>query len=502
MTAYIRRKLKSHQSLGSIFLSLLIILSACASPTPTPTLTPSPTETLIPTFTPTEIPRQVGNPSLRAMWIWDASIIQDEEQVSSLFKFTKDKNISVVYIYSGDVVINSPDILANFVKKSTNNGLKIELLFGEPGWTRVENHALALALIDRAITFSESQPAEQQPVGIHIDVEPYGLQPDWDANQAGLIISFLDLISAIKDKINNANIPLRFSADIPFWFDKVQATYKTETRPLNQFVQDMTDQVVLMDYRNTAEGEDGFIALGQDEINYAEKAGKIVTIGLETTFQDPAKLSFFGADEKTLDKEIEKALPVFSTQSSFDGIAIHDYSGYQQLIAGISGTINVGDGLESCKTRKSIGKRLPNAIICSIQYTINNDSVQTVYNNGIVAMKAGEVFTINNFTYFAPDDTPTTDDKISAEAYIFKQGSEPDYLDGRFTPTEGAVLVVPGEHDGGILLPAGSKSTDKVDNPGWIMEKGWSRLIVVLVHYFPPEANEKDDRFYVLFSIR
>lgn len=502
MTTYILQKPKSKLKSGRVFLAFLILFTACAGPTPPPTSTPSPTETAPPTITPTEIPHQIGDPSLRAMWIWDASVIQDAEQLASLFEFTKDKKISVLYVYAGDVVINFPDTLANFIKQSTNNGLKIELLFGEPGWTRTENHALALALIDRAITFSEGQPADQQPVGIHIDVEPYGLSPDWDTNRAELIVSFLDLIFAIKDQIKNANVPLRFSADIPFWFDTIQATYNNETRTLNQFVQDMTDQIVLMDYRNIADGEDGFIALGQGEILYAEQVGKLVTIGLETTFQEPAKLTFFGSDENNLEQEIGKALPVFSIQPAFDGIAIHDYVGYQQLITGASGTINAGDGSESCKERKSIGKRLPNAIICSLQYTINNGPTQTIYNNGVVAMNSGDVFTIVNYTYFAPDDTPVTDEKIAAEAYIFKTGSEPDYTDGRFTPRGGAVLVIPGEHDGGIFLPAGYSIEDEIENPGWKMEKGWSRLIVVLVHYYPPEANEKDDRFYIMFSIR
>lgn len=498
------QKLNFQYRFRSVFLCIIVILAACTSENPTLNSTLSPTEPDPSTKVPTETQSQINNPNQRALWIWNAGVIQSEESVSSLFKFAGDKNISVLYLYAGDVVTNSPTILENFIKLATNNGLKIDLLFGEPGWARTENHSQALALIDTAISFSEKQSVDQRPLGIHIDVEPYGL-PEWGTNQDELVISFLDLVSAIQNRVNNASVPLRFSADIPFWFDTVQATYMNETRPLNQFIQDMTDQVVLMDYRNTAGGEDGFIALGMDEVVYAKEAGKLVTIGLETTFQEPAKITFFGLGEDILEQEIANAQPIFASLSSFDGIAIHDYDGYKYLastfseaetvdnttIATATETVLNYPGETSCNERVSIGARLPNAVICSLQYTINDGPTQTIYNNGVIPLQLNDVFKITNYTYFAPEDTPLTAEQIAVEAYLFKGASEPDYSDGRFTPRGGAVIVFPGENSGG-----------NISGSGWTIQEGWNRLIVVLVHYYPPENNETDDRFYVSFSIQ
>ncbi len=120
-------------------------------------------------------------------------------------------------------------------------------------------------------------------------------------------------------------------ADIPFWFDTLTHTYKSQTKPLNQHVQDIVDQVVIMDYRDFAVGNDGIIYHAEDEVAYANAIGKSIIIGVETNAAGLDKVSFIEEGEAIMETELVIVEQHFSVNQAFDGFAIHDYLGYKTM---------------------------------------------------------------------------------------------------------------------------------------------------------------------------
>ncbi len=84
----------------------------------------------------------------------------------------------------------------------------------------------------------------------------------------------------------------------------------------------------------------------------------------------------------------------------------------------------------------------------------------------------------------------TASDNISGEAYLRKAGTCPDdfdWQDGRFAY--------------GTPIQAGQRSLAPFIHPGggdwaWKAERGWNRLVIVLVHNFP-SGEVVDARFFI-----
>ena len=141
-------------------------------------------------------------------------------------------------------------------------------------------------------------------------------------------IEFTDLI----EKLNaiTAPVPLQLTVDIPFWFDGERIFRGGQKkRPLNQWVQDLSDRVVLMDYRDTASL---IIKFAANEIRYGDKIGKKVGIGVETQCgQEPAYVSFCDKGNAAMEAALAAVQSRYASNKSYDGISIHHYGSYLTL---------------------------------------------------------------------------------------------------------------------------------------------------------------------------
>lgn len=119
---------------------------------------------------------------------------------------------------------------------------------------------------------------------------------------------------------------------IPFWLDGIEdVTWNGQRKRLNEHVQDIYDYVAIMDYRNFAVGRDGIIAHAMDELDYADKTGRKVVIGVETLRTEPDKVTFFGKGRAVLERELRLAEGEFSSHRSFAGFAVHHLGSYRTL---------------------------------------------------------------------------------------------------------------------------------------------------------------------------
>lgn len=103
-------------------------------------------------------------------------------------------------------------------------------------------------------------------------------------------------------------------------------------KPLIEQIIEVTDNVALMDYRTAAGGNNGIIALAQNELSYASLKNKDVFIGLETKPLSDDNLSFASIGLTGLKSVMEEAKEKLMDYNSFSGFAIHEYRSYKQLV--------------------------------------------------------------------------------------------------------------------------------------------------------------------------
>jgi len=481
-------------------------LVACGTQTVAPTVTPPPIDTRpAPTDTPvppTATPTPVPAPG-RAVWVWQGQVVADKSWRAAFLAFARDKNLTAAYIYAGDLL---PGHEATFQEFLTLAGLQVECLAGDPSWALTESHENVLSFARAVVAFAQTLPPGSNLAGVHLDVEPYVL-PEWKTDQAAVITQYLEMLEASHQAL--ADSGLRLTVDTPFWFDTISAEYGGRTRPLNQHVQDIADRVVLMDYRDVAEGDDGIIQHAAVEMLYAAQIGRQVVIGVETNdvAPEPEKVTFYEEGQQAMEDALAVVLETYGGNPAFGGIAIHDYLGYERLPEGPQLTPTLAPTAASTvpptpqrATPPPADTPLPPAVtsppppssactpiggatepsvcVASVSVQINDGTPRPVTYEERMTLKAGDTLRLVNLRYCASREALA--DGLAGEAYLFKNRAE-GYDNGLFTR-------------GGPRIRAGCG--DAGDFQGsWIMETGDHRVVIALVHYFG-NLYEVDDRFY------
>ena len=109
---------------------------------------------------------------------------------------------------------------------------------------------------------------------------------------------------------------MTLSVDIPMWYDnKTDAkdncvvAFNGQTKNFHEHIQDITDYVGIMSYRQKAMGPNSTSVHIASEMTYAEKIGKFVVPAFETIeLKDTPQITFFGKDAATLLGERQKLM--------------------------------------------------------------------------------------------------------------------------------------------------------------------------------------------------
>ena len=86
--------------------------------------------------------------------------------------------------------------------------------------------------------------------GIHLDVEPHQL-PDWQENEALVHQQYADFLVWARELCQREGIAME--ADIPFWFDSLNASFQGQSMSLGEIALHLCDATLLMSYRDNAE---------------------------------------------------------------------------------------------------------------------------------------------------------------------------------------------------------------------------------------------------------
>ncbi len=150
---------------------------------------------------------------------------------------------------------------------------------------------------------------------------------DWSNSRkrSRLISSYLKNLGAAAKTAGSTPM----MAAVPFWWDLSE--YSTKNRLLIEHVLKAVDGVVVMAYRDHAEGVDGIVDLAQDEVELASNMGKQVVVGIETGATSLDKVTFQEEGEAFMEGELVKVEASFAGSTGYAGVAIHHYGAYRTL---------------------------------------------------------------------------------------------------------------------------------------------------------------------------
>ncbi|MBP7175327.1 MAG: hypothetical protein KBA53_03770 [Thermoclostridium sp.] len=261
-----------------------------------------------------EIPdKPIDFERVKAIWVWDtADVLSSKKKTRELLDFCTNKGINLLYINIDQGVLKSdPKGVKALIAAANTLNIKTEALDGNMYWVLEENHHLALASISSVINFNKRAKANERFLGIHHDNEPYTVPGFWDDTQS-FGEQYLDLAVKSKELIEESGSNMTFAVDIPFWYDEhpVTVAYNGNEKPLSFHIIDITDYVAVMDYRDFAEGSNGIIGHGLQEIEYAKSLDKHTVLGVETIrfdeddLDNPALITFAEEGEITVNNTI------------------------------------------------------------------------------------------------------------------------------------------------------------------------------------------------------
>ena len=242
----------------------------------------------------------------RAMWIWDAPD-------GAIVDFAASRGVTDLYLHAPPGFSTDPGF-AGFLAEAHAVDLTVHAMAGDPAWSK-----------DRRAWTSwvEEVVAHGGFDGVVFDVEPY-LHPDWGTGRQNRLIR--TYLRGLRDAARTAG-DLPVLAAVPFWFDEV--IFRSD--PLVERVLKRTDGIVVMAYRDRAEGVDGIIDLASTEADLAGAMGRDFVVGVETGPVSLDKVTFAEEGEAAMEAELAVVESAFGTLRGYGGIAIHHHGSYSTM---------------------------------------------------------------------------------------------------------------------------------------------------------------------------
>ncbi|WP_157259904.1 Ig-like domain-containing protein [Paenibacillus sp. OSY-SE] len=295
----------------------------------------------------------------RAMWIWEPSsytLLLNPGSRDVLEQFANDTTtfpsqpVTTLYYATGkyagmEMLEDESAQVEEFVEWSHEQGFQVHALIAggtSPPYIAVypQYHDDAVREIESVINYNLAADEAARFDGVNIDIEPYIL-PDFADRAPFLQQQYLMLMDKMKSRVDVSKTKIAFGPAIPRWYDTNVNTkaveWKGTVKPLSEHIQDISDYISIMDYRDTASGSAGIIAGAQNELDYAESIGKVnsVVIGVETldvaSSGDPETITFREEGRVAMEAELALVYDAFAAYSSFAGVAVHHYDSYREL---------------------------------------------------------------------------------------------------------------------------------------------------------------------------
>jgi hypothetical protein len=286
----------------------------------------------------------LGGLAGQSVWVWEEdalSWLDQPHKGEEAALWLRQQGFERVYLYAGahldqDPLQDRPQAYSQLLSSLHRHGLEVHALLGT-GYLRTEKYILpenrerARAMVQRVLDYNHRSLASERFTGIHLDIEPHVFD-DWSSRRQEYLKMWLRVSEMWMAMKRQSGQHLTVAPAIAFWLDGIEVEHAGVVKPASEHLQDIYDHVVLMDYRQRAEGPDGIISHGQQEVEYGRKIGKEVWLGLEFSPNEMAKITFDGVTPARAVEQVQRVLHAFRQDRGFGGIAVHHYSSYRRWL--------------------------------------------------------------------------------------------------------------------------------------------------------------------------
>lgn len=251
-----------------------------------------------------------------------------EGEQAAFFRFAASHRIGELFLGGVEPLPGGEARWTRFLQEARARGITVSLVLGRTWWLQPARRAEAMAAVRTAAAFCRQGPGG--PVGLHLDLEPQAL-PEWDRDRVRLAGDYLDFLEAVRTELGGGP---SLTVDIPVWWSRLQVARGGRTRPLSAWVLALADRVVLMDYRNTAEG---ILAGAAGDLALAAQGGRRVILGLAAHCdRDPEtrRTSFCSLGKRALETALADVDRRLAGDRGYGGLAVFTYEDWQDLPEG------------------------------------------------------------------------------------------------------------------------------------------------------------------------
>lgn len=182
------------------------------------------------------------------------------------------------------------------------------------------------SLLEDVADFLAENPWAQN-IDWMLDYEPYIIaQWDDESLQPTIIENFLGDLQEFKGVIAPYNVNLIL--DVPIFY----SIFEYQDATLLHAVANIADEILLMSYRDTFEGNDGILSFVDNSVNILVELNKPFYLALETQEIDPDKITFFEEGRAALHALVDLLDVHFEDQDLYRGTAVHYLHPYLNLL--------------------------------------------------------------------------------------------------------------------------------------------------------------------------
>ncbi|MFV0416689.1 MAG: hypothetical protein ACK5NG_10025 [Chthoniobacterales bacterium] len=280
------------------------------------------------------------------MWVWRADALKSEEQAKELIDFSRKHGIDTLLLQINFTEDDPPKLqykegLKRLLKLASEAGISVEALDGAPEMALAKERRENIKKLDAILDFQSGQPEGARFTAIHYDIEPYAM-PQWKDTLSGrrvLVREMLETFAFFRYYLEaNDSTGLLLKFDIPSWyggnFSEIAIDFAGATKPLNEHVQDIADEVVIMSYRREPRGPNSVQDISREELDYAAKIGKKTSLALETIeLKEDAHISFFGLPASQFRDAVHALYKDREGTPGFGGVYLHYYYHLKDYLA-------------------------------------------------------------------------------------------------------------------------------------------------------------------------
>ncbi|MGM0711854.1 hypothetical protein ACWKW1_06590 [Brevibacillus parabrevis] len=259
----------------------------------------------------------------KATWIWQSEMIGDEKR--EILAFCQENEINLIYLR---IEMNKPfDYYQAFIREASALGIEVHAVAGHPAWALASNEKRMLNIVKWVKAYNLEATDQERIRGIQLDIEPY-LLPFWDTDRERVLREWQANMQAFAREVKRQP-DLVASAAIAFWLDDISMPDQKDVF-VSEWMIEQFDTVCIMAYRDTLAGNNGILALVEDELREADKLGKrvMVAVNMKKLSDDHASFAEEGAAE--MNRQLALLPEKLGDHPSFSGVAIHDYRHWKE----------------------------------------------------------------------------------------------------------------------------------------------------------------------------